>query len=307
MKTKRILLTGATGFLGSHILKSLIKKKYDVIILKRSTSDTWRIKDLLKAIEYIDLDIHSLSEAFKSKHIDVVIHTACHYGRGDCLASNVIKTNVLFSLELLEAAVKYKTSYFFNTDSFFNSGVKVQGYLNYYTMSKRHFLDWINIYSNKINIVNMSLQHVYGPADGGDKFAPWLLNEMLSDAELISLSDGTQKRDFIYVDDVVSAYLHLIENPNKKSFVEYNVGTGRLTTVKKFVNTMQSELEIQNQKKIKPKLGFGLLPLNKGEIKSVIVKPDGLLSAGWRPLIDLSAGIKKTVSITLSVLKKDPE
>ena len=302
---KKILLTGATGFLGSHLLKFLISNNYEVVVLKRSTSDTWRIKNLLKEIEYIDVDERSISEAFLSRHIDTVIHTACHYGRGDSLASSVIKTNVVFSLQLLEAAVKYKASYFINTDSFSNSGTQVQGYLNYYNISKSHFIDWLTVFSDKIKIVNMNLQHLYGPKDGSDKFVPWLLSEMLSDAVSISLSEGTQKRDFIYVDDVVSAYLHLIENPNDKSFVEYDVGIGKLNTVKTFVNTMQSELEIQLNRKIKPKLGFGLLPLKAGEVNSPVVKPDALMTTGWRPVFDLTAGINKTVSDTLSSLPKN--
>jgi nucleoside-diphosphate-sugar epimerase len=47
MSQKRVLLTGATGFLGSHLLEALLKQDYKVVILKRSTSDTWRINHLL--------------------------------------------------------------------------------------------------------------------------------------------------------------------------------------------------------------------------------------------------------------------
>jgi CDP-paratose synthetase len=306
MKNKRILLTGATGFLGSHLLQSLITNNYDVVVLKRSTSDTWRIKNLLKDIECIDVDERSISKAFVSKQIDAVIHTACHYGRDGESASTVTKTNVLFSLLLLEASVKNNVPTFFNTDSFFNVGSKPQKYLEYYSLTKKHFVDWLNIFGDNINIVNMQLQHVYGPNDNENKFATWLLKSMLANIDSIPLTLGNQLRDFIYVGDVVSAFMYRLDMPNKKTSEYYNIGTGKLSTVRMFVETMKLELELYLGVDIKPKLGFGDLITKGSEIDEPKFDSVKSMSLGWHPKYSLKDGLQKTIETecTLSEIIK---
>nr|WED68340.1 NAD-dependent epimerase/dehydratase family protein [Pectobacterium colocasium] len=96
---EHIVLSGATGFLGSHILNALIKQGYFVTILKRTTSDTWRIKHLLDVIDIINVDACSIDDAFENKRISTVIHTACDYGRNGQSISDVVKTNLLFGLD----------------------------------------------------------------------------------------------------------------------------------------------------------------------------------------------------------------
>ncbi|MFK5948574.1 MAG: GDP-mannose 4,6-dehydratase, partial [Methylococcales bacterium] len=66
---KNILLTGATGFLGSHLLEALLNESYQVVILKRSTSDTWRINHLLEQVKSYDVDIQNLDLAFSEQSI----------------------------------------------------------------------------------------------------------------------------------------------------------------------------------------------------------------------------------------------
>ena len=80
---KTILLTGATGFLGSYLLEAFLQKGYKVVVLKRSTSNIWRIQDLITQIICYDVDIQPLENAFTDQHIDYVVHTACHYGRNE--------------------------------------------------------------------------------------------------------------------------------------------------------------------------------------------------------------------------------
>ncbi len=293
--TKTVLLTGATGFLGSHLLEALIERNYHVMAMKRSTSNLWRVGGLLEKAQWINVDEQSLEDAFGHRPIDAVIHTACDYGRGGRPASAVVETNVLFSLRLLEAAVKFKTSFFFNTDTFFNTGGTVQSYMNDYTLSKKHFIDWLQVFSYGIRVRNLKLQHVYGPRDDEGKFAAWLLHKMQTDADSIPLTSGEQRRDFVYVDDVVGACLALLEIPDGGSFTQYDVGSGQLNTVRAFAETMKSELEIQIGKKITPRLGFGEVPQKKDEIRVSAVNLEALMSIGWKPRYNLSEGLSKTI------------
>ena len=74
----KVLLSGATGFLGSHLLHALLKVEHNVIIVKRSFSDTWRIKRHINDISCYDLDKVSLKDPFQLHgKIDAVIHQAC--------------------------------------------------------------------------------------------------------------------------------------------------------------------------------------------------------------------------------------
>jgi nucleoside-diphosphate-sugar epimerase len=137
-----------------------------VVILKRSTSNTWRINHLLSKINFYNVDLQSLELAFMEQHIDYVIHTACHYGRNGDSFSEIVETNLIFSLKILEACLKFSTDTFFNTDTLLNK------YLNVYTLSKKHFVDWLEQNSDKIRVVNLKLEHLYGPKDDASKFVP---------------------------------------------------------------------------------------------------------------------------------------
>ena len=77
----KILLTGATGFLGSHLLESFIHQGFDVSILKRSTSDTWRISHLIEKIKSYNIDEATINSIMREASPEIIVHTACSYGR----------------------------------------------------------------------------------------------------------------------------------------------------------------------------------------------------------------------------------
>ena len=89
----KILLTGATGFLGSHLTRALVEKKYTVIGLKRRTSDVSRLSDLEKVVTFFDVE-DSLDHLFKSHpNIDMVIHVATNYGNQGEALSEILMAN----------------------------------------------------------------------------------------------------------------------------------------------------------------------------------------------------------------------
>ena len=259
---KTILLTGATGFLGSHLLDELLIAQYNVIITKRTKSNCWRISDHLDSITSYDVDRIALKEIFINHQIDIVIHTANCYGRNGESDFEVFKTNVLFSMDLLECAKK------FNTDSFFNTDSLQYQYLNSYTLTKKQFVEWGKRYSisSKLKFINMKLEHVYGPKDDESKFISWFIRQLKEEVPEIKLTAGTQKRDFIHVDDVVSAYLLLLEKRVVlNGFVEFEVGTGQSIAIKDFLYWILNVYEEKYSKKVKSKLIFGSIPFRDGE------------------------------------------
>ena len=283
---KTILLTGASGFLGSHLLEALIGYGYRVVILKRSTSDIWRIRHLLERVKSYDLDIVPVDKAFEDQHVDVVIHTACHYGRNDDPIDKVVEANLMFGLRLLEVATLFHVSMFINSDTMLPKD------LCHYTRSKKQFVEWLQQRKDKINIVNLKLEHMYGPNDDKTKFIPWIIDQLNQQVAEIKLTKGEQLRDFVYIDDVVSAYLIFLQkNCQNKSFAEFDVGTGTLTSVKDLVESVKALYE-RKHGKCSTRLIFGALPY-RGEIMIVAVDNRALLDLGWAPKIALDNGIQK--------------
>ncbi len=287
----RVLLTGASGFLGSHLFKALLKSGYEVVILKRSSSDTWRIKSLLEQSKSYDVDKVAIELAFEENEIDAVIHTACDYGRSNSSISAVFETNFIFSLKLLEATVSSSASLFINTDTFFNSPRVAPNYMSAYTYSKKYFVEWLKKIDNRLSVANLKLHHVYGPDDGKTKFIPWYINEIINNVDHIDLSLGDQKKDFIYVDDVVSAYICCLEKIDKDNrFQEYDVCTGVQVSLKDMLVTLKSSVEKELERSNGPVLNFGARPYVDGEIMSVNCSNSGLKEMGWGPNYDIQSG-----------------
>jgi CDP-paratose synthetase len=288
---KHILLTGATGFLGSHLLEALITQGYKVTIIKRSTSDTWRIDHLLESVSAFDVDQVEVEEAFKAEKVDVVIHTACSYGRHGQHAHEVVETNLLFALKVLDAAT------FFNTNIFFNTDTMLPKYLNAYSLSKKHFAEWLKQRSQTIKVVNLKLEHMYGPKDDQTKFIPRLIKQLEQGVSRIPLTEGAQMRDFIYIDDVVSAYLVALQKVDQlPEYTKLDVGTGELTSVRDFVSAVFSAYETLNPRTT-TQLGFGDVPLRDGEMMAVEVDNSALKRLGWCVRTKKTDGLKKLFKV----------
>ena len=295
MSKPTVLLTGATGFLGGHLLEALLKQGYQVVVLKRSTSNLWRIEHLAGQYKSYDVDTQPIEEAFEDQRIDSVIHTASDYGRQNSSLSKVIEANVMFGVRVLDLALKFKAKVFINTDTFFNSGELLQEHLKVYTLSKRHFLQLLMQQSHSIKVINMKLNHIYGVLDDSSKFIPWILSQMKLNVLSIDLTKGEQLRDFIYVDDVVFAYLMVLEKSEIFSnFSEFNVGTGRLLSLRNFTQILKEEFETKFGK-IQTKLNFGEKPYGVGEIMTVDTDISAIKSIGCSNFIDIRQGIRMLV------------
>ena len=287
MNKPTILLTGGTGFLGSKLLEALMGQDYSVVLLKRSTSKLWRIDHLIKNIKSYDVDKVPLNKAFEEQKIDIVIHTACEYGHGDKLIQQIVESNILFGIKVLDACLKYNTKTFFNTDTLLPSN------LNAYTLSKKHFVEWLKIKSNKVQVVNLKIELMYGIKDDSTKFIPWVISQLKQNAPEIKLTTGEQKRDFIYVEDVVSAFMTILKKTSDlQRYNEFDVGTGKLIEVKVFLEYLKKIYQ-SNFGAIKTKLAFGEIPYRQQEIMTVEVDNKPLIHLGWSPKMDVQQGLKE--------------
>jgi len=284
-----ILLTGATGFLGSYLLKAFIKNGYEVIALKRTTSNTYRIEEYLNQIILYDIDKTDLSDIFENHKIDIVVNTVTNYGRKDTKISSIVDTNLIFSLKLLEESVNNNVKAFINTDTLLERNI------NTYALSKAQLVDWIQFLSTKnTKMINVKMEHMYGPQDDKNKFIYWLINQLKHNVEKIDLTSGVQKRDFIYIDDIVSAYEIIIKNIGRFSnYEEFELGSGNSIEVKEFIKQIVKELNVNQT--ITTKLNFGAIAYRANEnmnMESNIVK---LQNLGWKPQVSIEDGIKKII------------
>ena len=286
----KILLTGATGFLGSNILNALLKNKHKVIILKRSFSNIKKIEKNIEKVKFYNIDEVNLEKVFIENKIEAIIHTATCYGRNNESLTTIIDANLNFPIRLLELAIKYNIKTFFNTDTL------AYDYLNNYTLSKKQFLEWLESESKKGNIqgINLKLEHMYGIRDDETKFVPWLINKIWEDKEDIKLTKGEQKRDFIYIDDVVNAFLILLKKKNEMSIFEsFDIGTGNQIKLKDFIMLIFEE--INKIKPIKHKLIFGAIPYRKNEMMEVNEDVSKIKKIGWNAKINYRDNIVQII------------
>lgn len=284
MSKPTILLTGATGFLGSKIMESLIDQNYPVVLLKRSSSDLWRIKHLIKYAKSYDIDVNSLEQAFLDQQIDSIIHTAVqydHYGQ----LQRIAESNLMFALKILDTCLKFKTKIFINIDTILHKN------LNEYTLSKKQFVEWLKLKSTQIQIVNLKLDMMYGPKDDAKKFIPWVISELKKNVPNIKLTEGNQKRDFIYIDDVVTACMTILKKvPLSQNFNQFEIGSGQLIKVKTFLELLKKTYEA-NKGVVKTKLDFGALPYREREKMATEVNNNALIEMGWSPKTNLNTGL----------------
>lgn len=285
---KCILITGVTGFLGSHLSMALVKLGYRVIGIKRRTSFIDRITDIQGKIELIDIEDVDYKTIFDGiGHVDVIIHTATCYGRNGESVLDIFKANAEFPLALLDAGVQAGINVFINTDTVLDK------YLNLYSLSKNQFLQWGVFFSRnkKINFCNLKLQHFFGAGDDNSKFTTSIINSCLNNIREINLTAGEQTRDFIYIDDVISAYLHIIDSFYKfnSPFVEIEVGSGTSISIRDFVGKVKKLTGADTS------LNFGSIPYRDGEVMHSQADVSILESIGWRCRYNLEEALKLTL------------
>jgi len=193
---------------------------------------------------------------------------------------------------LLQLGIEYGVKNFLNTDTVIDKNV------NHYSLSKNQFLDWLKDCSSQINCLNVALEHFYGAFDNETKFTTLMIHQLINKVEKIDLTKGDQKRYFIHIDDVVSAFLVILDNINnfEPHFKSFEVSTENSISIKDFM-LLAKELT----KNTNTKLNFGAIPYRKNEQMNYKTNISGLKKWGWAPMVSLEEGLSKTINEELSV------
>lgn len=275
----KILITGGTGFLGSNIVNRLSSQGFSVTVLIRKESCLKRLESNKSNINFIFFS--DLNSFFKNNKISGIIHLATNYGRKNESLNDIIDSNVIFPVNLFKMAIDNDVDFFINTDT------SLPRDLNYYSLSKAQFKDWLKNIPSSIKIINVIPEYFYGPNDDMTKFVTSMLDKLQNNIDFIDLSEGTQLRDFIYIDDIVNAYQCIVENVNNfKNYTDVPIGSATTISLKNLVLLIK---KLSNNKKTV--LNFGKIPIRKGEIMESKANISFMNKLGWNPVVSIEEGI----------------
>jgi nucleoside-diphosphate-sugar epimerase len=291
---QRILLTGASGFLGSALALRLSEAGHQLSLLLRPNSRTDRLKERESSFEirrfHTDAEIRKFVAHLQP---DVVIHTACAYGRNGESDLEMLDANVRFGLNILQALRNNK-----KPATFINTGTVLSPDVSSYALTKAQFVQWGRVVATgcpALRFVNVRLQHMYGPGDDRSKFTTHVLHACQRNEPELKLTAGEQERDFIYIDDVVSAYTTLLMHCDKiEPVTDIDVGSGTAPSIRSFVEKAHALTASDT------KLLFGALPYRTNEAMHCQADISRITALGWKPRYDLTAGLLKTIELEFS-------
>lgn len=314
-KNKCVLVTGANGFLGSHLSIGLIKKGARVIgIIKENPPVNFLNitlkKDKKEKIKIIKSDIvntGSMLEIFKRFRPDICLHVAAQpiVGIANKSPLPTFEANIKGTWNILESARLFNTKAVVvaSSDKAYGEHKKLPYTeeaallaLHPYDASKSctDILTRVYAHTYGLNTAVTRCANIYGPGDFNfSRIIPDTLRSAILDKNPIIRSDGTPLRDYIFINDIVDAYLLLAKKLYKKAISPgeaFNFGSGKPISVLSLVNKI---LFIAKKKNLKP------LILSKRKIRGEIDRQylssrKALKTLGWRRRYSLNQGIKKT-------------
>lgn len=281
-----ILITGASGFLGLNLIKILSQKKYNLIIVSRNSKKKVFQNKYFNKLRVINNSIKDLEKIKIKLRIDGIIHLATCYGRNGENKENIYNTNYSLPISIYEIFKSENLKFFINADTYFNSSINFSIGLNHYVNSKKKLIQSLNRKNTNTKVVNCIIHHMYGENDSSKKFIPYLVNNFKKD-QIINLTKGNQKKDFIHVIDVAEAFKLILDNSIKsnESNEVFEIGSGKSYSIRYIVYSLKKIL------KSKSKVNFGILKNRVNE--KIIEKADNknLKKIGWKQKITLLEGL----------------
>jgi nucleoside-diphosphate-sugar epimerase len=296
------IVTGATGFIGAHLVRELIKNRENTVLaLVRTHNSLWRLEECLvyenlHLIEVDFLDYVSLVDALKGYHPKTLFYVLWegvqNTYRNDCIQtknreilSNLLRLAKELEIETIvglgsQAEYGIKHHPVQEEDSLQPTTLygmeKVNAYKNMKEFCKAYTIKyrWLRLFSS------------YGPFDHPTWLIPYVITHLLQNKEIL-LTEGSQQWDYLYVEDVAKALVTAVDM--KESGV-FNLGSGESSSIR----TIVSEI----YKKLRPELrpSFGSLPFRQDQHMLLQADMSKFFSkSSWRPSISLEEGLDRTI------------
>ena len=303
---KRVLITGASGFVGANLALRMLEDGHRVCLLLREESNTWRLDEKLDQFETIKLDLldfDAVSKAVADFKPDWVFHLAvsgAYSWQTDW--KKIVDTNLTSTISLVEACAKTGFECFINTGSsseygFFdhapseNEAVEPN---SYYAITKVAATNTCRYVAerDKLRIPTLRLYSVYGPYEDPRRLMPTLIRKGMA-GELPPLVDPSIARDYIYIDDVVDAFLKTARRTDYEPGAVFNVGTGIQTTIEEIVDIAREELSIEAEP------NWGSMDNRVWDSSVWVANIDKIEDVlDWHPKVSVKEGFKRFVQWT---------
>lgn len=298
----KILVTGGAGFIGSHIVDRLIADGHDVAIVDNLS--TGKRENLNPKARFHELDIADpkLKDVFDAEKPDMVSHQAAQIDVRLSVSDPMhdARANVLGSINLLQNAVAHKL----RKVIYASSGGAMYGEpkerpatedcpphpLCPYGITKHTVEHYLELYQELYGLRSTTLRYanVYGPRQDphGEAGVVAIFSEqMLAGVQPTIFGDGTKTRDYVYVEDIVAANVHVMERGDGEAF---NVGLGREVTDYEIFAAVRDALGV----KVEPQYA----DRRPGEVEHISLDGSRLRATGWEPRFPLEAGIPLAVA-----------
>jgi UDP-glucuronate 4-epimerase len=313
-----VLVTGGAGFIGSHVILELIKRG-DTVVTIDNVNDYYdpvlkraRLARFAGKVELIEKDIadrEAIEEIFKNHSFDAVCHLAAQAGVRYSLENPYVyaDANYVGTLNILEAAKRYgvphvvqissSSVYGTNTKMPFTEDDRVDTPISMYAASKRAGELLAHAYHHlfSMNITVIRPFTVYGPW-GRPDMALFLFTEAILKGEPIKVFNrGDMKRDFTYIDDIVSGIVLAIGKP--EGFQIYNIGRGAPQGLMDFIHAIEDSLGKKAELDLQP-MQMGDVPATWADISKARER------LGYNPQTSVKEGVENFITWYREYYKK---
>lgn len=274
----KIIITGATGYIGSHIAKNLIDSGHKVYATCRDKSNFERCNPFIKEIIWINQDTNGWKEILKDTDLDLLIHTAwAGVSTSDRDNWDMQMTNFSYSKLIFELALRLHVKKIICLGSQAEYGefkakvdeAKVTYPLDAYGAVKLLTLNYLRNLAGKQSFKWYWLRvfSIIGLNENNSWLLPQVMNKLLQ-GQVIELTEGHQSYDYLYMDDFVSRLNKVIECDKDNSGV-YNICSGREVEICQLLLLIAEKLNVSNSL-----LKFGAIPYRKNQNMSMVGCPD---------------------------------
>ncbi len=305
MHDKRVLVTGGTGFLGSHLVRKLVELGAQVVVLGRTSSSLATLDDCADRLEVVRGDLGSrqdIHRAVERTQPHIVFHLgACGVDPRITDPSLLFGTNVLGTLYLLESLIGSRVERVVHTGTCFEYGSQRTRLserhplrpLNEYAVSKAAAGHLADLFSRRHGLpaVSLRLFTFFGPHERPDRLIPSTIRAILEGRD-IEITSGRQTRDYTYVEDMVEACLRAAGHPRAIGET-FNIGSGRdysvLAIVKRIRRLMGSRAVIR----------VNAIEGRRDEAWRLCCDPSKAGAVlGWHPRVAFDEGLRRTIQWT---------
>jgi len=292
---KRVIVTGAGGFIGKHTIELLVARGYEVHAVCRN-----RVPESNIGVFWHQIDLQNVSEIMdliKSVRATHLLHLSWYTKPGEYWTSIENYNWVQTSLQLFRSFYEYGGSRVVAAGSCMEYDWGKGGYFTEesppsysapYAACKNHLRGLLESYSNQTGLSSAwgRIFFLYGPNEKQGRLVSSVINSLLLGQDALC-SHGNQIRDFLYVEDVANAFACLLDSDVLGTV---NISSGQPIRLKEIILEVARELDADRFVKL------GAISVQSNESPIVVGNNTRLLNeVGWRPQYDLQEGLQKTI------------